>query len=996
MDPTTARQYALAAASHAFGKANGIQPPATDSSRSHGKTLSTTEHSEQLSRNPSIRFTGPPANVTGRPNVIRRKAVAGSNSVETSVDEGHSHGLPSQKPPTEKVQDPLTALPQVDESSRLEEELASEPSSYRKLRKAKPMFSPRKSSTAMFTDRKMGTNANQGPSISNNRTSLDTRSGEEPTRQMPETSRYTRLGYSYESSDHSEIQEAAMQMAKDQYARQLEQQRSVEKTSFLEAPPARRPHKPFHKSFRNNSYGNAIASPNQPVNRLVESKSLGTKARDMSTAIKNKLKRVFRRSSDLPETLPVQQVDSKRAHFHEYIPEIQPAFQREYDNVPAPDTDLLSRVGSREASVRMTPLHGGPRSRAGSIRSTHSNDIASNVSSRFTSWSQMSTATDTIGTGRTIDKKRLSIIPEVGGPNQPSSLTEQDDPVFSTPTIATAGGRRLTSIIDTKRLYSALIKRIEENKVAARLEEGEAVVGHGYGGINFPPPRNTSASTQRTAGTIRVVSQDSQNKGPSSLEVGESSSRKISPVPGNRIDEFFASRRANRNSRPLTIEMITEATGMTPQQIADHNEGVRPVSKQQLRDVRSSFFPHTSEVNAFKASPYKQAVGEGTGASNLPNDHNRDVAKVTHRSGSGISLTNAYLRSTSNKISNPFDSPISPVSSITSGEPGSAVFITTRSTNPKIGSSPITELNSSSTNSSQEWKKWMSSEVSNLEKQATERIKINEAYSSPKVGHQRESAQIHGDDVQVGSGHPSSAIFKQPLAGMHRDTRSKPGLLRTNSEQMVDRFPLIDRPAVMRNASDQAPLLLNHRSSVPTLMISDVDSERNLADPVFNGRSTALSMVSQISLHPTASTPKTPYLPSNDVEGNASPPFENTDSLDRRSQRTRSMAHLRSRHSPERAYRLQRMRGSNPGLGEAFDRRLGSADPSQQNDQALGENTRRPSQEMEHKIHRAGPSDPIGTNDQAAGREQMLDIFLTSRRRNMRISEESGTDPAFL
>jgi len=1025
--PETARLHALAAASRAFGRANGLQAPSatveSGLSRNNTKAATNTEHSRQPKRGYSVRFTGPTSDVTERQDITRRQAAGLTDSTEVGID-GDRHPRPShQRLSTEISESFLTAIPQLDEYSRFEDGVSSTQSSYRKLRKAKSMFSPRKTSSVVFTNGTPDSKPNNGKGDFSHRFSLDGRSRGDPTFRTSTSALHDVNEYLHRAVHESQATDTAIKMARDRYVRQLEKQRLKEKASFLLSPRVRRSEKASCKTVRDSSttsYGSAISSSNQRNDHAAENKSFGVNARKLSSSIKNKLKRVFQRSSQTAEALPVQQVDASRPHFGDYVRQ-DPVFQQEYKDVPVPDGDVLSRVSSREASLRVASSDADPRLRAGSVRSMHSIENMSNGNSRVTSWTN-STAANTMATGHMIDKKRLSIIQEVGGPHQPSSsagryVTPRGGyGVFRKPIRSTSGSGRVTGPVDSHHVYAALMQKINENSPGAAKEVAEAAISGDYGGTNFPlsavPLRTSSANTQRTANTIRAVPNDSQDGLTTPQGVRVSKSVIFNPVADDDTSEMFSTRPASRKYRGLSIEMLSEATGMTPQQIAEHNERARPEAKQQLREVRSSFFPHSSETQPLKTSPYRQAVAGRTATHTGTNDHPARVmngknyrsaqlsgASFLHRSGSATGSASAYSRTSSGNTTRPFESAVSLVKSGASGEPGTAVIITTRSTKRNSGVSPDTEPESSSARSSKEWKRWMSSQVANLENQTTERIQINEAYRPQRVGHQRENAQIHGDDVQIGSGRTSSMTSKQLLAGMHHNMGPRPVLKHRNSEQMVDRFPVIDiGPPAKRNVGEQRNPSLTQRSSVPSRTVSNMENVRYSASQLDGRYSDVHRMTSQTSLRSTASNSRAPVTHPNSFGRSASRSSEKLGSANRRyNLPTRSSANGQPRYSPERANRLRRMQSSNPkSLHDAVDERFGPLRPHNQENQIINENSGHATSDTEYNINGAGLSGPVTANNQAAGSGKMLDLFLSSRRRKMRISEESGMDPAFL
>jgi hypothetical protein len=209
--------------------------------------------------------------------------------------------------------------------------------------------------------------------------------------------------------------------------------------------------------------------------------------RSFSGSLKNKIKRVFRRTSKAsPPDLPVQQIEASREYFGTTPLEGENVNDRY--GIPTPEPEVLRRVRSRNHSMEADrPLYlrsGSRTSSNGSARSDHSNRSlhsevhATNASvSRVTSWG--TTTTDTLDQ-RAI--KRLTVIHE----SKDSIGSEADRAASATmkrkslPPGALASFRdpmpmeslmeKTLTPVDPKRVFSALMKEIGISKLAEPAE----------------------------------------------------------------------------------------------------------------------------------------------------------------------------------------------------------------------------------------------------------------------------------------------------------------------------------------------------------------------------------------------------------------------------------------------------------------------------------------------------------------------------------------------
>ncbi|MCJ1258041.1 hypothetical protein MMC24_005870, partial [Lignoscripta atroalba] len=446
-DSAVSHQHALAAANHAFelanDRANAPKDTAEVESRSRRPAEVNNVDDEGLRRRHSVRFTGPTAVPSQQRPITRREAPI--LEYYRAGPEGNRPLLKHKDSSTSRPESIITALPPF--SANGGQTISTTTSSYRKLRKARSMFNTRKAPSLRFvnsTPKSVDVTPQRYRRLSNS----EHRQSQKGTFSRSSTSLPSAApDYMILTFHPNPQQDAAIQMARDQYLRQLEQQRLTERSSFLDLGRRGRTQKAFRRTVRTsstNSYGSAIASPNPQV--PVSDKSIGHRTRNLSVSLKNRLKRVFHRAPSPVNEMPIQHLRASRAHFRDYISPTTGVDQEQHD-VPLPDEELLHRVESRGSSSHRLPLQLDREVRPGSIRTVSSSDNISAGKSRVTSWTN-STAANTMTTRQLkenylLEKKRLSIIQENGGPYQPSPSTARSDngyAIFRKPLRNSSGG----------------------------------------------------------------------------------------------------------------------------------------------------------------------------------------------------------------------------------------------------------------------------------------------------------------------------------------------------------------------------------------------------------------------------------------------------------------------------------------------------------------------------------------------------------------------------
>ena len=963
----TTHQQALTAANLAFERANERAMARKGPSGQDTTSTTNNDGGPKLGRRQSVRFTGPTAIASRNRSITRREAPGYRTSHQTyeSPLDHESQNIERSDFSNERA---LAALAQpIGEFG--ENDNASAPSSYRKLRKAKSMFSPSKAPSAVFSDGIPNTRRHfHRQSLQSSDTHLESLRVPDPRLRKSYsflrgvTDRISTSSRQYITTD------AAVQLARDQYILQLEQQRLKEQPSFFGLGNRRKSPKAFRRTVRTsstNSYGSAIASPLASV-ESPKVKDFGHKARSLSQTIKKKIKRVFKRSSDTEDTIPVQQIKASHPHYGDYILTSDGKEQR-YPPVPEPDAELLLRVSSRESVASTSPIRAEKGARPSSIRSAHSDDDENTGKSRATSWTD-STAANTISMPQTLERKRLSIIKEDGGPHQPSSSARQYEGTsdgyasFRQPVRQSSAGR-VNGPVDPKRIFSALQKKIDENNRKAALDDSESGTDSSSGHQKVRPPKRTPRRTT----SIRKGTRARSNSLSRSREASSTNSVLFSPSAMESFNDNFYQHENESLEREYNQQGSSDSRkGLTPQQIAEMNEREIPLPKRPLHEVKSAFFPPSMHIERSNPSPFRRAMrasGEAEAEPQSPiNAGNRPrseghPATVTGRlrNGSLTGSVSIYSRSSGGDTPKATRSSISLAVSESSGEAGTALIITGHPGKYEQSAHPVgTRHGYSSVASSGNWRNFMATQVASLEDFGTRQEQTDDALPVKDSGHKRENAQLDSDEVSIGGLQSPSVKPTQPLAFIQHNSNPGRGLKDKFSHSLSDRPPLrsigLSSNAGNVRQNESAP---PSRISEQLRKTSKVENERRTSSRVHESSGGLRQQNSHSSLKML-------------TEPTSSPTTANV------------------RYSPERAERLRRLKSSS---GTSL------AKPLSQNENQASRHT--PSADKDH-----GQDSPDRTSEfpqtQAGNNHKLVDSFLKGRRSVMRSSEDSGTDPAFL
>lgn len=371
------------------------------------------------------------------------------------------------------------ALPSISEFGGLDGRKSSLPSSYRRLRKAKSMFSTRYRPS-------LGAGGTTSP-----REGIDGRISDPPlqNRTLRRSTPFLRGSRSSKAMRHARSQDASIQLARAQFLQSAEEQAEQMRRSSIVPPKPRHEHRGFRKTFRTTSApGLPELDDARSPSWTAQPKSTGFhgRARTLSQTIKSRIKRALGMSRQEPD--PIQSSPASQS---------QGAITE-----PGLDPDYMHESNHQSHGSVMDYIQGDSKTQT--VQRTRSSDSIATSNSRVTSWAD-STAANTIAMRKAGDGHSLSIIEEYDDIHQMAQHTPP--------------GKGRT--VDSQRLYSALMKRIGR----ANMQTNDGAV---YGEVKehrLIPERTSSAYSHRSKRTVRHIGSNESVISPRSFATATSDTR---------------------------------------------------------------------------------------------------------------------------------------------------------------------------------------------------------------------------------------------------------------------------------------------------------------------------------------------------------------------------------------------------------------------------------------------------------------------------------------
>ncbi|KAI3321632.1 hypothetical protein HD806DRAFT_545834 [Xylariaceae sp. AK1471] len=1012
ISPETAERDAQVAATQAFTRAR--ERSATDATstlwpppRSNGPGGSIAGYSPQsktrsdeshLRREQSIRFVQP------RPSHLEPSRTSVQDTSPSRIFQApkrHTTDIEADKRPSGSTSasgmvaatkgaagDYINTLFAGDEYYTPEDDIASMPSSYRRLRKTKSMFTNRATATAPQRSKlsKSSASTNQLPSpadshflppdVDENVPPLglktprsmsflrDFRGSFGPASRYEDN--YTSLPSTSGFIEYRDQTKSALRPKPSRFFRS--------KTSGQE--------RIFKKSMREVSNGTASMN-----GEAIKDGSLRHKARKVSQGLKHKLKNLFglvKGDSD-ETTFPLQHIEAQKSHIlglrdMSYDPD------NELRRVPSADQGALSYVASGIPSLHAVPSYQRLRSRQGSMESLRSEQNASDERSRVTSWSDSDTNTViTFNSCREErERKRLSVIKENGAHICSSSthfapISEQSNPSTASlqqpaqvPTVA----------VDGRRIYSALMKRMDQSQQTHTSDIEKKSSVDDLVQLRTVPRRKNSLRLRRlgcntTTATIRYVMPESEsdseppkaNKGPymkdkiGSPSVGTSSpplATAIGPKEGRPDLSAFASMNMDTgdvSSKDADNNFLSAPTG---------EEG--PALVRTLSSRSSAFFGSPTRHVFRSKSPYRRALQEKmhTATNEQPirspdfNPWMRSLSSLPIRRsstcGSDADIKMTYTESIYSTNSEEYPSRRRSALSVVEDFPRPSsthgdvtIFVNPPEYNKRSSSLPPKQR-VSSTSSSVEWKMWLSSNVSKLEESTTHVDAADFQYdllSGQSSRHVRENAQINDEEED----HVSDSCQAKGNGFLNLD--------QNNEDNQPRSFDFGEKYSAAGNSQISFPDPLPAGISAEQ---SDMAIQNTVRGPSGADLEKAL--------------PKVPSISSSGNRSNITMKL-----VKRQLKSKNSIVPLANRS-------ISGTIESQPGKGANSQRKI---------DNMASAKTENVSPAAAHN-HSDDDPDPygiegsgvLGPNQQTLGSKRMVDIFLSSRRRRMASTDEGS------
>ena len=921
LDPEVARQHALAAASLAFERAN--QPTGGNNlTRQKSTSSSLGGYQQGLSRRQSVRFAGSTA--VNQRQLARTTEWNGNTSERASSPASmavsrvtHKYQPYNHVSGTDRIGQ---AAAYQDELYTPQDNIASAPSSYRRVRKSKSMFDPSKVS---------GDYGSRTLETSHNTASKEKGVSRKQYLRAPKSSFSLRGHRSRVPREIKQSHDDAVQLAREMFLGQSDKRDLDGRTSHVGTTPSRRHQAPFRRTFRSSSdteYGGAVSSSIQQPRSAKE--RFATKARNITTSVRSRFKRVFHRSTDQADNLPAQQLEASRQYYGDHG--ISASFRHEgYHGILSPDTQVLSTVTSRVPSVSVMPSGIEPRSRNGSVHSGQSDGDLFYGKSRVTSWTN-STAANTLATGNIAAMKRLSIINENGDQHQDFFSGTHND-IVSARYAAFRGPREddsmssyLSDPVSSHQIYSALIRKLDEGGPEAEPAE-DATQWRSNSRIRldscYIPPRSSSMDNRQKDAMTKQITEHAFSEHPlpahssqynvnSFFELGErpngnpiqlvrnlsKTAEEVKRSQESRLDEA-ALDSANERSPLKRLEqepqpiMCSPPVGLvlTPPCLTKHEIATGANSEGMLGTDR-------------ELAPIVPVGAQAVSAHLIP------MQGSTARSGS------VYSRSTSGDTPKPFQSTSSIYQSEHSDQDGLADYLSlTEYQAPNV--TPTSRQASASTKSSSEWKMQMASTFSGLDPARLQLNKLPDPFLPTVRGHRREGAHI----VEEAKRSESESALWQPPAVPRGPPAFPPSLLIQRSSNQT--LPLRELSQVNSNIRDSYQRQGRSTASLHAEETDDVSLPKGTENEQLGRLSLrpqkldrlrhATSLLSLPSADEKSNTPSVPHDGRNvcksqtlDIAGDLTPSM---------GLRLRSIPNIGGRSSPERAKRLTAYRMNRPG-----------------------------------------------------------------------------------
>ena len=933
----------------------------------------------------------------------------------------------------------LDALEAGDEYYTAEDDIASAPSSYRRLRRSQSLFCRGTSTDAYLDD---PPRADGSASCSPER------------RTLPLSATMSRLRELDSNKENKQPLasppafplRAPKSMSFLRGRRRTGSQGSIQTDKgegrpclTSESGPRRNNSKTAHgpigmrKSLRSSSSNSAIPAFVTTAPAALEvpkgERSLRNKARKVSRNLKSKLKSLFHLSKGEvePPGLPEQHIETRKCHASRRF-RSPPSSAGGIDG-EAHAAGSISRVPSSVASLHVVRPEDALHSRRGSIESLSGEHDVADEKSRVTSWasSNVASVASQQQAWNEWERQRLSVIKENGIHSPSPSFSRRNlhtpptRPPYTSETTAPLTKVLPGPTVDSQRVYSALMKRLKETRQLENVTERQRRSSGEQSDpfrtaspatstcsrldlkeLSTPTPTTIKRHSPPNGGISRVIPKRSHNESPMSrrmLAVFDTEN------PWEGLENDHGPNHDISGAAPVTYSAYPPAAPKDGQGLSPPIEFVlrgngSPSKGGALSDGNSVFFGSPSRHLFRTTSPYRRALQE-TMAAVIP-----VLATAPRESPSSPSPGRERPELTVTRCSDVFNAAYS--ESAYSSQIGDGMTrIDLRSLADEFPEPPPSNSGDGnvfvdapahlagdhrlgSPGSSVDWKTWLDANASRLEPQfsPTRSERRSEVeYLLPQVpkgfrqGHVRERAQLYGDDDDMSPqtnrpSPPPSPFIGGPTTG---DLPPVPQPMSWAESPCLPPLQAVDQSPPRGTTTEASDI-----SSGPSCHVPPIPPKSSLRPKP------STSLASMKSTHDATAKPQNP--PQTPGQGAAA-------------RRSKSLAHIRSLnrmrgnntgspYAPASASsRLARWAGrtpgysvpdstaSSPGLTMAVERQFGGL---------LGEDKENVPVDRKtsgaHGTHAPGRAD---VDAQAMGSKRIVELFLSSRRQRMVSTEDA-------
>ncbi|KAI9371360.1 hypothetical protein BJX61DRAFT_30391 [Aspergillus egyptiacus] len=541
-DPELARLYATAAACRAMSRSR--EGSSTSSYGTYGRL-------------------GGPRSMAVPARRHRRSESSNSSGYSSTTGDRYSTTTPDND------QAWSAALPSISEFGGLEDRIASLPSSYRRLRKSRSMFSTKQRSPHIHYG--LASPKSYSPSIAKG-----------STPEPPRLYRTLRRSMSFLRGDsssqktlrHAKSHDVAIALARSQYEQDILNSPDSNQVPPLPMPKVRREHKPFRKTFRNTSTSERTVATS-PMERVKATEAHG-KARAFSSSIKKGIKRVLGISRNSSQQGNAQASPSS-SHGLGRSPSTVISNENSY---PDGRSSFAADDSRRSTTAGQTPT----------VRRMQSSASLATSRSRVTSWAD-STAANTLATPKSGGQRRQSMM------TRRESLGQVDMPPL--PTASTQMGP--SNAVDSQRLFSALMKRIGETKAQNPDEEIHLRQVNEHRAVPMQGPLSCQPSRQ----TIRQIPSDISINSPKSFATAKvDPATPYEPAQGHSIANVPGLNRAAYRSREKVTNNRLRDESDSPSVYSRSINGSSPQIKATTDSPGSEAEPGIATIFASERTAY--------------------------------------------------------------------------------------------------------------------------------------------------------------------------------------------------------------------------------------------------------------------------------------------------------------------------------------------------------------------------------------------------------